>query len=223
MLALWTDVTRLRPGVREGELRHARRRHLGDDFQALDHARHDLVLEAGVQVLGVLAHEHQVDVLEPRRDARQVVDRPEVGVEAEGLAQAHVDAREAGADGRRERALEAHRVALDRVEERVGQRGAVALERHHARVVPFPLDLGARGRQDPDHGRRHFGPDAVAGDERDGVRHAAPHYTARVIPAIHAACGRLVPIPYPLIPYPLFSHVVHFSLDAPRVTGKQTP
>ena len=44
--------------------------------------------------------------LEPRRDARQVVDRPQVGEEVERLAQAHVDAREARPDGRRQRALE---------------------------------------------------------------------------------------------------------------------
>ena len=66
MLALWIAVTRLRPcvrGVLEREPRDARRRLLGDDLQALDDAGHDLVLEPGVEVLGVLAHDDQVDVL----------------------------------------------------------------------------------------------------------------------------------------------------------------
>ena len=67
MLALWTAVTRLRPCRRacsKANSRDPRRRALGDDLQALDDARHDFVLEAGVQVLGVLADDHEVDALE---------------------------------------------------------------------------------------------------------------------------------------------------------------
>ncbi len=90
MLALCTAVTRLRPcftRVVEGELRDARRRRLGDDLQALDHARHHLVLEPGVEVLGVLADDDEVDVLVARRHRRDVPHRPQVGVEVERLAQ----------------------------------------------------------------------------------------------------------------------------------------
>ena len=50
--------------------RDARRRLLGDDLEALDHARDDLVLEAGVEVLGVLADDDQVDVREAARARR---------------------------------------------------------------------------------------------------------------------------------------------------------
>ena len=66
MLALWTAVTRLRPCVRaysKANRRDARRGLLGDDLQALDDARHDLVLEPRVEVLGVLAHDDDVDAL----------------------------------------------------------------------------------------------------------------------------------------------------------------
>ena len=83
------------PRVLEREVRDARRRLLGDDLQALDHARHDLVLEAGVEILGVLAHDDQVDALEARVDAGQVPDRPQVRVQIERLAQPDVHAREA--------------------------------------------------------------------------------------------------------------------------------
>ena len=109
MLALWMAVTRLpavRPRVLEGELRDARRRLLGDDLQALDDARDDLVLEPGVEVLGVLADDDQVDAGEAARHARQVADRPQVRVEIERLAQADVDAGEAFADRRRHRPLQ---------------------------------------------------------------------------------------------------------------------
>ena len=82
------------PRVLEREPRDARRGVLGDDLQALDDAGHDLVLEAGVQVLGVLADDDEIDALEARRHARQVPHRPQVGVEIQRLAQADVHARE---------------------------------------------------------------------------------------------------------------------------------
>ena len=110
MLALCTAVTFLRPRRRacsNANSRDPRRRLLGDDLQALDHAGHDRVLEPGVEVLGVLAHDHQVDAGEPRRHRRQVPHRPQVRVEIERLAQPDVDAGEALADRRRDRALRA--------------------------------------------------------------------------------------------------------------------
>ena len=48
------------PRVFEGEARDARGSLLGDDLQALHHARHHFVLDAGVQALGVLANHDQV-------------------------------------------------------------------------------------------------------------------------------------------------------------------
>ena len=67
MLALWIAVTASAPArarVLERESRDPRRRLLGDDLQALDDARHDLVLEARVEILGVLADDDQIDVRE---------------------------------------------------------------------------------------------------------------------------------------------------------------
>ena len=68
----------------------------------------------GVEVLGVLADDDQIDALEPRRHARQVPHRPQVRVQIERLAQADVDAREALADGRADRSLERDLVSPDR-------------------------------------------------------------------------------------------------------------
>ena len=153
--------------------RDPRRRLLGDDLQALDHAGHDLVLEPGVEILGVLADDDQVDVGEAARDARQVPHRPEVGVEVERLAQPDVDAGEAFADRRRDRPLQRDLVALDRVEQRRRQRLAEPLERDHAGVVALPLDVDARRLEDPDDRLGDFRADAVAGDERDGVGHVS--------------------------------------------------
>ena len=62
----------------EGELGNPRRRLLRDDLQALDDARHHLVLEAGVEVFGVLADDHDVDPREAARHARKVDDRTQI-------------------------------------------------------------------------------------------------------------------------------------------------
>ena len=81
------------------------------------------------------------------RDARQVLDRPQVGVEIERLAQPDVHAGEAFADRRRHRPLQRDLVALDRVEQLRRQRLAEPLERDDAGVLPLPLDLQARPRR----------------------------------------------------------------------------
>ena len=73
MFALWTAVTRRRPlraRVLEGEARDARGGGLGDDLERLDDAGHDDVLEAAVEVLGVLAHDDEVHALEAALDRR---------------------------------------------------------------------------------------------------------------------------------------------------------
>jgi hypothetical protein len=77
MFALWIAVMRLRPCARvlEGEPRDPRRRPLGDDLQAFDHAGHDLVFEAGVEIFRVLAHDDQVHVVEAGTDVREIRDR----------------------------------------------------------------------------------------------------------------------------------------------------
>ena len=131
MLALCTAVTRrplVAPGVLEGEAGDAQRRHLGDDLEALDHAGDHDVLEPGVEVLGVLADDDQVHALVARSHVGQVPHRAEVGVEVERLAQPDVDAGEARPDRRRDRALERDLGAADRLEQRLGQRGAVLVD-----------------------------------------------------------------------------------------------
>ena len=65
-----------------------------------------LELDAGVEVLGVLADDDQVDVVEARAHASIGLARPHLRVEVERLAQADVDRAEAAADRRRDRALE---------------------------------------------------------------------------------------------------------------------
>ena len=77
-------------------------------------------------------------------DARQVPHRPQVGVEVERLAQPDVDAGEALADRRRDRALQRDLVALDRVEQRAGSVWPYRLNGDDAGVVTLPLDVERR-------------------------------------------------------------------------------
>ena len=67
----------------------------GDDLDALRGIRADHVLDAGVEVLGVLADDDEVDVLVARLEALDRSRRAQVGVQVERLAQGHVDAAEA--------------------------------------------------------------------------------------------------------------------------------
>ena len=66
--------------------------------QLLGVGRALLVLDPGVEVLGVLADDDQVDVVEARADARVRLARPHLRVQVELLAQADVDRAEAAAD-----------------------------------------------------------------------------------------------------------------------------
>ena len=112
--ALWQKVTRRRPwcaGQLEGVAHDPLGRRPRDEPQALDHAGHDDVLQPGVQPLGVLADDDQVDVLVGRLDARQRADGADAGVQVESLPQPDVDRAEALADRRGARPLEGDAVA----------------------------------------------------------------------------------------------------------------
>ena len=161
------------PAVGAGELerepRDVRRRLLGDDLEALDDAGHDLVLDPGVEVFGVLANDDQVDALEPAGNAGDVLDRPKIGVETQRLAQPDVDAGEPFADRRRHRSLQRDLVAFDRFEQLGRQRDIVPLKRRHAGVVRLPRDCEPGHLEDAHDRFRDFGTDAVSRDEGDGV------------------------------------------------------
>ena len=140
MLALWIAVTRLRPCLRACS--KANRAMLVDAlsvmiFQRFDHAGHDLVFEAGVEVFSVLAHDHEVDLRIPAVDAGQVAHRPQVREQIQCLAQPALTLVKPQADGSGHRALQRDRVPLDRVEEQRRQRLARLLEGDDARIVPL--------------------------------------------------------------------------------------
>ena len=144
----------------------------GDDLDALRRVRADHVLDAGVEVLGVLADDHEVDVLVARLEALDRARRAEVRVQPERLAERDVDAPEALPDRRRDRALEGDPVAADRLEDVLRERRAVLRDDGLAGVDDLPLERDA-GRVEDAAGRlRQLRSDAVAGDQGDAMGHA---------------------------------------------------
>ena len=151
--------------------RDARRSLLGDDLQALHHARHHFVLESRIKALSIFANNHQVHIRIARRNMRQIAHRPEVRVKLKLLAQLHVDAGKASANRRSDRPLQRHMRAFNGFGQLFGNVFVVFLERLGARLHRFPFELEASGFQNTDDCLSDFRADAVAGDESNFVGH----------------------------------------------------
>ena len=131
-----------------------------------------LVLDAGVEVLGVLAHDDQVDVLEAAAHARVALARPDLRVHVELVAESDVDRAEADADRSRDRPLQRDARLADRVEHLVGKRVAAVLLHHvGARVADVPVELDAGRLEHAPRRLRQLGTGAVPGDQNDSVCH----------------------------------------------------
>ena len=139
------------------------------------------VVEPDVQPLGVLPDDDEVDLLvAAARDDR--LHGPHVGVEVELLPQRDGDRAVAAAHGRRERAFEREPGAPDRVERRVGQRGARLFHRAHAAELLVPIERRAHRAEHLQRRLRDLGADPVARDQRRLSRHGNPGvrlFTAR--------------------------------------------
>ena len=169
MLALVAAVTFVRPfapGQLEGVADHLLRALPADHLEALANVGRDHVLDPGVQVLDVLADDHQVHALAgvAGRHAGQLASRPHVGVRLEQLAQGDVGALLAEPDGGLERALEDDPGPLDRVPGLGRHAGRVALlEDARARSRLFPVDEHAGRLDHPDRRADHLRADTVPG------------------------------------------------------------
>ena len=122
----------------------------GDDLQALRDVLRLHVLDAGVQVLDVLADDDHVDALArvAGGHARQLARGADVGVRLEELAQRDVGALLAEADRGLEGALEDDAGALDRVARLPRDaRGVAALEDLGAGLGLLPVDRRRRPRR----------------------------------------------------------------------------
>jgi hypothetical protein len=158
-------------GILKSKFRDAGRSLLSDDLQALNHSGHHFVLQPGIQALGVLAHDDEVNIRIARGDVRQITNRPEVRVQLKLLAQRHVDAGKTAAYGRGDRPLQSHARALDRFDYLFGDVLAMFLEGIGPHGERFPLELHAGRFQNTHRGPRHFGADAIAGNQSNFMCH----------------------------------------------------
>jgi hypothetical protein len=144
----------------------------GDDLDALGGVGADHVLDAGVEIFRVLADDDEVDVFVARVEPLHRPGRTDVGVEPEGLTKGDVDAPEALAHRRGDRALEGDLVLPDRLEDVLRQRRPVLADDRFARVDGLPFESDARGIEDAAGCLRQLRSDAVARNEGDAVGHA---------------------------------------------------
>ncbi len=161
--------------IRADALPHLGREELDD---ALGLRRAARPLDAGVDVLGVLAEDHdvhQLGALHRRGHALEVADRAHAGIEVQHLAQRDVEAADAAADRRRQRSLDGDLVQPARP--RACRSGATrrscslafspAGTSNHSIVFLPPNALFNGGVEHADAGAPDVGPGAVTFDVRN--------------------------------------------------------
>src|ERR1700682_1174917 len=104
-----------------------------------------LELESRVDVLGVLAHDDEVEVVAKVARALIGLDRSDQGEEVELLAQRHGDASKPAADRRCYRTFESDLVFANGCQHRLGKRSAKFGDGRLARLVHLPVDAGTGG------------------------------------------------------------------------------
>src|SRR5204863_4222394 len=109
--------------------------------------------------------------------------RTEIGVEVERFPKLDVGAAETLAYGRRQRSLQGEFISPDRVQQLVGDRLALPLERFRAGEERLPFDFHARGFNDFLRRARHFGSDPVARYQRRDMLHSMTSVIERSISA----------------------------------------
>ena len=134
------------------------------------------MLDAGVEVFNVLAHDDHVDpfALVARWHSREFARRSNVGVRLKEFAQRDVGALLTEADRRLERPLQGNAGALDAVTRCLRHaRGVALLEDLGTGLSLLPVEGHARrcggGIEDALRGEGDLGADPVARDEGDGV------------------------------------------------------
>src|SRR5260370_1425172 len=115
-----------------------------NDLERFDYARHNFVCNAGILAFGVLADNHQINAGISGGQGRKIANWTNICVELKLLAKRNVDAGEAAADRRCNRALEPYARALDGFDQRLGNVFLVSLESISPGVDGFPFNLYAR-------------------------------------------------------------------------------
>ena len=138
----------------------------GDNLQALDYVLDDLMFQSRIEIFGVLAKDHHVDVYihVARLHARQRADGADVGKQVHLLAKRYIDAGKAAADGSGDRALEADARAVQRFQQ-VWRKHLPGLhDDFGGEFHALPIDLYASGINGANGCIGHFGTNAITWD-----------------------------------------------------------
>src|SRR5882724_2259235 len=125
----------------------------------------------GIQALGVLAKDDQVDVRVLRFQSRKALNWAEIGIQLKLLAQLNIHAAEAVADRGSHWPFQGEPGALDGLDEFLGNVGAGFLERIRADRETLPFKLQARGLENTNGGTHDFGANAITGNQGAFVSH----------------------------------------------------
>src|SRR2546422_303225 len=130
------------------------------------------MLQARIEILGVLTHDDNVDIVKTGFDSRQVLDGSEIGIEIQSLSQSHVDTGKSPSDGRRNGTFDSHVIAVNRIQQFIGKIFATFLEGFCPGIENLPLDFYTRGFNHFQSGFRHLRTNSVTGNQRNLVFHA---------------------------------------------------
>src|SRR5229473_5094409 len=154
---------------------------LGNDLEAFHNAGDDLVLEAGIQILGVFPHEDEVHVFEVRFNTRHVFDRSQIGVKVERFTQRHVHAGCAASDGRSHRALQRNAIPAHGFDGQLVDACSLVGGIGSAPANLFPIELHPSGFQDAARRGGYFRANSFAGDKGNFVsNHCIQLYAKRL-------------------------------------------
>ena len=162
----------LRPGQFEGIAHDPLTARTADQLEALEHIISLAMLNPGVEVFLIFAHDDHVHLRKVRRHIGRVGQAgPHICIEPQGLAQCHIQAFHAATQRRGDR----------RFEQQAGCRDVIPSRWRDSRSVASAIKLLAQGNLTRgqshsgslQHGKRHshdFGPDAVAVGNRNFQR-----------------------------------------------------
>lgn len=136
-------------------------------LKTLDHTRHNLVLQTWVLTLRVLPDHHNIHILMPRGQSREIKAMNERRVEVQFLPQLHVEGTDSPTNRGGEPALEAHLVPPDRLDHLRRHRGHVPVD-----LVRLEIHRRVHRLHHPPHGAGDEGADPVSRDQGHRPRRA---------------------------------------------------
>ena len=157
----------------------------GNQLDAVGHLVIDHILDALVQILGVLAHNDKVNVVKPGGYARQRVHRAQIGIGREPLAQLHIDAAEALADRGGGGALQRPAICLNGIQRAGGDELAAfgGVLRTGGKLLPLNTGMQCGGNGADALG--NFAADAITGNQNCFHKNSYPFpYVSYMIPYI---------------------------------------